>query len=70
MSVDAVHASETLVLATAVDFTFVGTEGGVVSLEADVVTFKLADCAELFPAESYALTVYVYDVEGANPVSL
>ena len=57
MSVDAVQASETLELATAVDFRFVGTDGGVVSPDEVVVTFKLADCAETFPEESYALTV-------------
>ena len=39
-----------------------GVEGAAASM-ADVVTLAAADCAEVFPAASYAATVKEYEVE-------
>jgi hypothetical protein len=58
LSVDAVHAIETLELVRFDELKFVGIEGAVVSLDvADVFALTLADCADVFPAASYAFTV-------------
>ena len=57
MSVEAVHARFTLEDVKLEAETPVGTEGGVVSAAADVVTETAADCAELLAAASKAETV-------------
>ena len=44
----------------------VGTEGGVVSVEEEVVATAAIDCAETFPAASNAFTLYEYVVSGAR----
>jgi hypothetical protein len=62
LSVDAVQVNETCVAETALPASPLGTEGGVVSGAAGVVTDTLADEADAFSAASSATTLYWYVV--------
>ena len=54
----------------AVAVKFVGTDGGVVSGDAEVVAENVAEKLLRLPAASVARTRYEYEVEAANPLSL
>src|SRR6266511_210913 len=72
LSVDALHASDTLDAVVPVTVRFAGALGGVVSPPPPdwVVAETWLLAAETLPAASRALTVYVYVVDAERPVSV
>ncbi|MNW03412.1 hypothetical protein D3C71_1993420 [compost metagenome] len=70
MSVEAVQLRLTVVAVFEAAVTFVGAVGAVVSVDELVVTFSALLAADVLPAASLALTVKVYAVLAARPVTV
>jgi hypothetical protein len=70
LSVEAVHDRLICDTEATVAARFVGAVGGVVSAAAGVAVEKTFEYALLFPAASTARTLYEYEVDADNPLSL